>query len=72
MIDRHDCIQEEKIKDLEKENNKLKLQYNTSIILLSQLKSTIENIDKNQKMVLKIILTGLISLVITLIKLFLD
>jgi hypothetical protein len=69
MLNRDGCIKEEDIKNLEKESNKLKLQYNTSILLLSQLKSTIDKIEKNQRTVLKVILSGLISLIIALIKL---
>lgn len=64
----NNCIQEDRIKDIEKENNKFKLQYNSSIILLKDLKISIEKIERNQKTAFKVILTSLISLVITLIK----
>lgn len=67
----HKCMKEERFDELDKQINKLKLQYNTSLILLNSINKTVDKIDKNQKIALKVILTSLTSLVFILLKLLL-
>jgi hypothetical protein len=58
------CLKEDEI-------NKLKIQNNTTIVLLTQLKQLVEKIEKTQQSYFKILLSGFISLIITLLSLIL-